>query len=175
MKHKVTLIPGDGTGPEITEATKRVVEATGVDIEWHIVNAGAEVYESEGNVLPENVIESLKKDRVGIKGPITTPVGTGFRSVNVAMRKLFDLYACVRPCKSYKGVRSRYEDIDLVIIRENTEDLYAGVEFEEGKKETGELIKFIRQIKRVHHQKRFGYFYKTDICYRVRKDHKVCI
>ena len=123
MKHVITLIPGDGTGPEISAATVRVVEATGVNIEWDIVNAGAEVYEKEGTVLPDNVIESLKKNKVGLKGPITTPIGTGFRSVNVAMRKLFNLYACVRPCKSYKGVRSRYENIDLVIIRENTEDL----------------------------------------------------
>ena len=146
MKHVITLIPGDGTGPEISAATVRVVEATGVNIEWDIVNAGAEVYEKEGTVLPDNVIESLKKNKVGLKGPITTPIGTGFRSVNVAMRKLFNLYACVRPCKSYKGVRSRYENIDLVIIRENTEDLYAGVEFEQGKKETVDLIRYIGKI-----------------------------
>jgi len=146
MKHVITLIPGDGTGPEISAATVRVVEATGVNIEWDIVNAGAEVYEKEGTVLPDNVIESLKKNKVGLKGPITTPIGTGFRSVNVAMRKLFNLYACVRPCKSYEGVRSRYENIDLVIIRENTEDLYAGVEFEQGKKETVDLIRYIGKI-----------------------------
>jgi len=146
MKHKITLIPGDGTGPEITEATKRVVEATGTDIDWDIVYAGAEVYEKEGTVLPENVISSIKKNRVGLKGPITTPVGTGFRSVNVAMRKMFGLYACVRPCKSYRGVRSRYDNIDLVIIRENTEDLYSGVEFEVGKNETLNLIDYINKI-----------------------------
>src|SRR4030043_2034523 len=99
MRYKITLIPGDGIGPEITEATVKVVEATGADIEWDIVNAGADVYEKEGTVLPDRVIDSLKKNKVGIKGPITTPVGTGFRSVNVAMRKLFNLYACVRPCK----------------------------------------------------------------------------
>jgi isocitrate dehydrogenase (NAD+) len=146
MKHIVTLIPGDGTGPEITRATKKVVESTGVEIEWDTVYAGAEVYEKEGTVLPDNVIKSIKKHRVGLKGPITTPVGTGFRSVNVAMRKMFDLYACVRPCKSYRGVRSRYENIDLVVVRENTEDLYAGVEFEEGKKETRDLISYIKKI-----------------------------
>lgn len=146
MKHIITLIPGDGTGPEISAATVKVVEATGVNIEWDIVNAGAEVYEKEGTVLPDNVIESLKKNKVGLKGPITTPIGTGFRSVNVAMRKLFNLYACVRPCKSYEGVRSRYENIDLVIVRENTEDLYAGVEFEQGKKETIDLIRYIGKI-----------------------------
>jgi len=147
MKHTVTLIPGDGIGPEIAEAMVKVVEATGVNIEWDIVNAGAEVYEKEGTVLPDSVIESLRRNKVGIKGPITTPVGTGFRSVNVAMRKLFNLYACVRPCKSYYGVKSRYSDIDLVIIRENTEDLYAGIEFEKGKKETMELIDFIKDKK----------------------------
>ena len=147
MKHTITLIPGDGIGPEITDATVKVVEATGVDIEWDIVQAGAEVYEKEGNVLPQKVIDSLKANRVGIKGPITTPVGTGFRSVNVAMRKLFNLYACVRPCKSYKGVKSKYSDIDLVIIRENTEDLYAGIEFELNKGETKDLINFVKEKK----------------------------
>jgi isocitrate dehydrogenase (NAD+) len=145
MEHRITLIPGDGTGPEITDAMVRVVEATGVKIEWDIVNAGAEVYEREGTVLPEAVLDSLKKNRVGIKGPITTPVGTGFRSVNVALRKIFDLYACVRPCKSYNGVKSRYSNIDLVIIRENTEDLYAGIEFEKGNPVTFELIDFIKE------------------------------
>jgi len=147
MKHSITLIPGDGIGPEITRAMVKVVEATGIDIKWDIVNAGAEVYEKEGTVLPESVINSLKKNRVGIKGPITTPVGVGFRSVNVAMRKLLNLYACVRPCKSYLGVKSRYSDIDLVIIRENTEDLYSGIEFEKGKVETEELISFIKEKK----------------------------
>src|SRR4030066_486043 len=146
MKHVITLIPGDGTGPEISAATVKVIEATGVNIEWDIVNAGAEVFEKEGTVLPDKVIESLKKNKVGLKGPITTPIGTGFRSVNVAMRKIFNLYACVRPCKSYKGVRSRYENIDLVIVRENTEDLYAGVEFEQGKKDTIDLIRYIGKI-----------------------------
>ncbi|MBE3113315.1 MAG: isocitrate/isopropylmalate dehydrogenase family protein [Actinobacteria bacterium] len=149
MKHIITLIPGDGIGPEITEATVKVVEATGVNIEWDTVNAGAQVYQKEGTVLPDRVIKSLKKNKVGIKGPITTPVGTGFRSVNVAMRKLFDLYACVRPCKSYQGVKSRYSNIDLVIIRENTEDLYAGIEFKKGEMETEELINFIKEKKDV--------------------------
>ncbi|NQT66719.1 MAG: isocitrate/isopropylmalate dehydrogenase family protein [Actinobacteria bacterium] len=149
MKHIITLIPGDGIGPEITEATVKVVEATGVNIEWDTVNAGAQVYQKEGTVLPDRVIKSLKKNKVGIKGPISTPVGTGFRSVNVAMRKLFDLYACVRPCKSYQGVKSRYSNIDLVIIRENTEDLYAGIEFKKGEMETEELINFIKEKKDV--------------------------
>lgn len=147
MKHKITLIPGDGTGPEISEATVKVVEATGLDIDWDVKNAGAEVYKKEGTVLPENVLESLRKNKIGIKGPITTPVGTGFRSVNVAMRKIFNLYACIRPCKSYPGVKSRYKNLDLIIVRENTEDLYAGIEFELGKPETFELIDFIEEKK----------------------------
>ncbi|MBC7334295.1 MAG: isocitrate/isopropylmalate dehydrogenase family protein [Actinobacteria bacterium] len=156
MKRTITLIPGDGIGPEITEAMVRVVEATGADIEWEVVNAGAEVYEREGTVLPQRVIDSLKKNRVGIKGPITTPVGTGFRSVNVALRKFFDLYACVRPCKNYPGISSRYEGVDIVIIRENTEDLYAGVEFECGSSEAIELINFIKERKDVDIRKDSG-------------------
>ena len=147
MKHVITLIPGDGIGPEISEAMVKVVESTGVDIDWDVVNAGAEVYEKEGTVLPQNVLDSLNKNKIGIKGPITTPVGTGFRSVNVAMRKLFNLYACLRPCKSYEGVRSRYKDLDLIVVRENTEDLYAGIEFEKGKDETKSLISFIKDKK----------------------------
>ncbi len=147
MRHKITLIPGDGIGPEITEATVKVIEATGAEIEWDTVNAGAEVYEKEGTVLPQRVIDSFKNNKVGIKGPITTPVGTGFRSVNVAMRKMFNLYACLRPCKSYEGVRSKHKDIDLIVVRENTEDLYAGIEFEMGRKETESLIQFIKEKK----------------------------
>jgi isocitrate dehydrogenase (NAD+) len=141
--HKVTLIPGDGTGPEISEATRRVIDASGAKISWDVVEAGIDIMEEKGTPLPPEVLESIRKNKVAIKGPITTPIGTGFRSVNVAMRKELDLYACIRPCKSYEGVRSRYEDVDLVIVRENTEDLYAGVEFEEGKPETSELIDYI--------------------------------
>ncbi|NOY64993.1 MAG: isocitrate/isopropylmalate dehydrogenase family protein [Nitrospirae bacterium] len=144
-KHTVTLIPGDGVGPEITEAMVKVIEASGVDINWEIENAGEEVYKKEGTPLPERVIESIKKNKVAIKGPVTTPVGTGFRSVNVALRQGLDLYACVRPCKSYKGARTKYENIDLVIVRENTEDLYAGIEFQKGAEETGRLIEFIEK------------------------------
>jgi len=140
MTYKITLIPGDGIGPEISEATKRCVDATGVKIDWEIVDAGIDVMEKEGTPLPQKVIDSIRKNKIALKGPITTPIGTGFRSVNVALRKELDLYACVRPCKSYRGVRSKYENIDLVIVRENTEDLYAGVEFEEGKEETQKLI-----------------------------------
>src|SRR4030042_2759220 len=146
MTCRVTLIPGDGTGPELVEATCRVLEATGVSFDWDVREAGADVMDKYGTPLPEAVLDSLRKNKVGLKGPITTPVGTGFRSVNVAIRKIFDLYACVRPCKSFKGVRSRYENIDIVIIRENTEDLYAGIEFEQGKKETDDLINYIAGI-----------------------------
>ena len=132
MAHDVVLIPGDGIGPEITSAMRRVVEATGVQINWNVQNAGAGVMDEYGTPLPEHVLEAVRSTKVAIKGPITTPVGTGFRSVNVALRKEFDLYACVRPCLSQPGDGSRYRDVDLVIVRENTEDLYAGIEFDEG-------------------------------------------
>lgn len=140
MAHKVTLIRGDGTGPELVEATRRVLEATGVAFEWDVVEAGVDIMETAGTPLPPNVLESIRRNKVALKGPITTPIGTGFRSVNVALRKELDLYACIRPCKSYKGVRSRYENIDLVIVRENTEDLYAGVEFPVGSTEAKQII-----------------------------------
>ena len=129
MAYDVTLIPGDGTGPEIAEATRRVLEATGVEFNWDVQHVGVDIMEKEGTPLPPRVLESLRRTELGIKGPVTTPIGTGFRSVNVALRKELDLYACVRPCKTYAGVRSKYDNIDLVVVRENTEDLYAGVEF----------------------------------------------
>ncbi len=141
--YKITLIPGDGIGPEISDAMRKVVEATGVKINWEIQDAGEEVYLKEGNPLPDRVLESIKKNKIAIKGPITTPVGTGFRSVNVTLRQALDLYACVRPCKSFKGAKTKYENIDLVIVRENTEDLYAGIEFKKGESDTLELIDFI--------------------------------
>jgi isocitrate dehydrogenase (NAD+) len=141
----VTLIKGDGIGPEIAEAARRCIDATGAPIEWDIQEAGIDVMQTAGTPLPEAAIESLRRNGIGLKAPITTPVGTGFRSVNVHLRQLFDLYACVRPCKSYKGVRSRYENIDLVIIRENTEDLYAGIEFEKARRETLELIDWLNK------------------------------
>ena len=144
MRHRVTLIPGDGTGPEIAEATRRVIEASGVEIEWDVKQAGADVMdEYGGNPLPDHVLASIEQTGVALKGPITTPVGTGFRSVNVALRKTLDLYGQVRPCKTYAGVRSRYEGVDLVVVRENTEDLYAGIEFEEGSAEARELIDWL--------------------------------
>ena len=146
MTHRVTFIPGDGTGPEIAEATRRVLDATGVDFEWDDQYAGESVMEEWGTPLPEHVLESIRKNKVAIKGPITTPVGTGFRSVNVALRKELDLYACLRPCKTYEGVRSRYEGVDIVIVRENHEDLYAGIEFEMGSEEAKRLIEFIDEL-----------------------------
>jgi len=143
--YNITLIPGDGIGPEITEATKRVLEATGISFKWDVVYAGAEVQEKYGTPLPDYVIDSIMKNKVAIKGPITTPVGSGFRSVNVAIRKQLELYACVRPCKCYPGAPTIYKDVDLVIVRENTEGLYSGIEFEEGSTQTAELIKFIAE------------------------------
>lgn len=140
MSYKITLIPGDGTGPEIAEETRRVLDATGVKIDWEIVEAGIDAAEKYGTPLPKNVLASVRKNKVAIKGPITTPIGSGFRSVNVALRKELDLYACLRPCKSYKGVKSKYENIDLVVVRENTEDLYAGVEFPTESSESNKII-----------------------------------
>lgn len=141
--YKVTLIPGDGVGPEITDAVRRVLEATGVPIQWVVHEAGREVYEKTGTPLPESVIQSIRDTRIALKGPVTTPVGKGFRSVNVTLRQTLDLYCCLRPCKSFKGARTRYENIDLVVIRENTEDLYIGVEFEKGSSNAINLIEFI--------------------------------
>lgn len=142
--NKVTLIPGDGIGPEVTEAMKRCILTTGADIEWETVRAGSEVIEEYGTPLPEHVLESIKKNKVAIKGPIITPIAGGFRSVNVEIRKRLNLYACVRPCKLYPGVRSRYDKVDIVVIRENTEDLYSGIEFNKefgGEKEIKRLLK----------------------------------
>jgi isocitrate dehydrogenase (NAD+) len=144
VAHRVTLIPGDGTGPELTEATRRVLEATGVEFDWDVRHAGTDVMgQHGGNPLPDEVLDAIRDTGVALKGPITTPIGGGFRSVNVSLRKRLDLYAQVRPCKSYPGVRSRFEDVDLVVVRENTEDLYAGIEFEEGTEEALELIDWI--------------------------------
>jgi isocitrate dehydrogenase (NAD+) len=144
VAHEVVLIPGDGTGPELTEATRRVLEATGVEFVWDVREAGSDVMDQHGgNPLPDDVLDAIRRTGVALKGPITTPVGGGFRSVNVSLRKTLDLYAQVRPCKSYEGVRSRFDDVDLVIVRENTEDLYAGIEYEQGTDEARELIEWI--------------------------------
>src|SRR3972149_303696 len=132
MPHSITLIPGDGTGPEITEATVRVLEATGVQFDWDVREAGIGAAEQYGSVLPDEALQSTRRNKVAIRGPITPPRGGVSRSVNVALRKILDLYACLRPAKYYPGVRSRYQNVDLVIVRENTEDTYAGVEFEKG-------------------------------------------
>ena len=139
-KYNITLIPGDGIGPELADAAKRCVDALSLDIKWDSCEAGTAAIEKYKTPLPAHTLDSIRKNKVAIKGPITTPIGTGFRSVNVELRKTLDLYACLRPCKTYEGVRSKYDNIDLVIIRENTEDLYAGIEFEKGLKDTEDLI-----------------------------------
>ena len=149
MAHRVVLIPGDGTGPELTEATRRVLEATGVDFEWDVRGAGEEVMaEHGGNPLPPETLDAIREAGTALKGPITTPVGGGFRSVNVGLRKELDMYAQVRPCKSYPGVRTRFDDVDLIIVRENTEDLYAGIEYEQGTPDAEELIALDRGARR---------------------------
>ena len=140
MPYTVTLIPGDGTGPELAEAARRVIDATGVKIDWEIAHAGVDIMEQVGTPLPDETIASVRRNGVALKAPITTPIGSGFRSVNVALRQALDLYACVRPCKSYRGVRSRYEHVDIVIVRENTEDLYAGVEYDLDSPEAHQII-----------------------------------
>jgi isocitrate dehydrogenase (NAD+) len=146
MAHRVVLIPGDGTGPELTEATRRVLEATGVDFEWDVRGAGEEVMaEHGGNPLPPATLDAIRDAGTALKGPITTPVGGGFRSVNVGLRKELDMYAQVRPCKSYPGVRTRFDEVDLIIVRENTEDLYAGIEYEQGTPDAEELIRWIEE------------------------------
>ena len=146
MAYRITLIPGDGIGPELADVTKKVIDATGIAISWDIQPAGIDVMEKEGTPLPARVLEAVRKSDAAIKSPITTPVGTGFRSVNVALRKELDLYVCLRPAKSYDGVRSRYKNIDLVIVRENTEDLYAGIEFQKGTPEAKEVIETITRL-----------------------------
>ncbi len=144
--YKITLIPGDGVGPEITGATTRVLEATGVPFEWDIQNAGEEVYNQEGTPLPDRVLESIKRNKIALKGPITTPVGTGFKSVNVTLRQTLDLYSCLRPCKSYPGAKTKYENIDLVIVRENTEDFYAGIEYQKDSEGAKAIIDLVKNI-----------------------------
>jgi isocitrate dehydrogenase (NAD+) len=147
MSYDITLIPGDGIGPEVTEATRRVLEATGIAFNWDPVEVGSDAMEKYGTPLPDSVLESIKKNRIALKGPVTTPVGSGFRSVNVALRKELGLYACLRPCKVYPGAPSRYQDVDLVIVRENIEDLYSGIEFEKGTPEISRLINLISETK----------------------------
>ncbi len=144
----VTLVTGDGIGPEIAEAARRCIDATGAEINWQIKEAGADIMKRRGTPLPDETLESIRKNGIALKAPITTPVGTGFRSINVHLRQMLDLYVCLRPCKSYKGVRSRYTDIDLVLVRENTEDCYAGIEFEKDKDDTARLIDWLNRHSR---------------------------
>ncbi len=148
MAHQVTLITGDGVGPELAEVTRQCIDATGVAIDWDVQEAGVDVMARLGTPVPDSVIESCRRTGVALKAPITTPVGTGFRSVNVYLRQALDLFACVRPCKQYEGVRTFFSGtkVDLVLVRENTEDLYAGIEFEKGKPETLELLADIKRL-----------------------------
>jgi len=129
MQHRVTFIPGDGIGPEVAEATRRVLEATGVKFQWDTVIIGSQAQDKFGTPLPDQALQSIRKNKVAIKGPVTTPIGTGFRSVNVALRQTLDLYACLRPYKVYPGIKTPFKGVDIVVVRENTEDLYAGIEF----------------------------------------------
>jgi isocitrate dehydrogenase (NAD+) len=145
MAYRITLIPGDGIGPEVITAARRVLEATGVRFDWEVVEVGAEVMKKCGTPLPEMVLESIRRNRIALKGPVTTPVGSGFRSVNVALRKALELYVCLRPCKIYPGVSSPYSDVDIVIVRENMEDLYAGIEFQEGTIAAKKMIGFLQE------------------------------
>lgn len=143
MPYKVTLVRGDGIGPEVVDAARRCLDATGVGIEWEVHEAGEGAIPRFGTPLPQGLLDSIRKNRVALKGPITTPIGTGIRSVNVGLRHALDLFACVRPCRLYPGVRSRYDRVDLVIVRENSEDLYAGIEYDDGTAETRELIAWV--------------------------------
>ena len=145
MAYNITLISGDGIGPEVAEATTRVLEATGVSFHWELAYAGSDAIERSGTPLPDPVLESIRKNKVALKGPVTTPIGSGFRSVNVALRKELALYACLRPCKIYLGAPTQFKDVDIVVVRENTEDLYSGIEFERGTSEADKLIKLLAE------------------------------
>jgi len=143
MQHRVTFIPGDGIGPEVAEATQRVLEATGVQFQWDVVTIGSQAQEVFGTPLPQTALDSIRKNKVALKGPVTTPIGSGFRSVNVALRKELDLYACLRPYKIYPGISTSFKDVDIVVVRENTEDLYSGIEFARDSSQTAELLDFV--------------------------------
>ena len=170
MAHEVTFIPGDGTGPELAEATRRVLEATGVEFAWDEHPAGEDVYNEEGNPFPDRTLESIKRNGVGIKGPTTTPVGSGFRSVNVLLRKELDLYACIRPCKAYEGVRTRFPETDIVIVRENTEDLYAGIEFEQRHRRGRAAARVHRRPRRLEDPRALRHLDQADLRLRLRAD-----
>jgi isocitrate dehydrogenase (NAD+) len=146
MKHEVTFIPGDGIGPEVAEATRRVLEATGVKFQWDTITIGSQAQDKFGTPLPDGALQSIKQNKVAIKGPVTTPIGTGFRSVNVALRQALDLYACLRPYKTYPGINAPFKGVDIVVVRENTEDLYAGIEFARGDSGTRKLIDLVLDV-----------------------------
>jgi isocitrate dehydrogenase (NAD+) len=143
VKHIVTFIPGDGIGPEVAEATQRVLEATEVEFQWDTVIIGSQAQDKFGTPLPDHALQSIRKNKVALKGPVTTPVGSGFRSVNVALRQTLDLYACLRPYKVYPGMNTPFKDVDIVVVRENTEDLYAGIEFARDDSGTKQLLEFV--------------------------------
>ncbi len=161
MPYKVTLIPGDGIGPEITEATTRVLEVTGVKFEWNVVVIGQKAQDKFGTPLPDEVLESIKKNKVALKGPVTTPIGTGFRSVNVSLRQSLDLYACLRPCKTYRGVPTPFKNVDIVIVRENTEDLYSGIEFARDTLGSASLAKLILETTKTKVKEDSGFSIKV--------------
>jgi isocitrate dehydrogenase (NAD+) len=143
MKHRVTFIPGDGIGPEVAEAARRVLEATGGSFQWDTVIIGSQAQDRFGTPLPDQALQSVRKNKVALKGPVTTPIGAGFRSVNVALRQALDLYACLRPYKVYPGIETPFKGVDIVVVRENTEDLYAGIEFARGDSETKKLLDLV--------------------------------
>ncbi len=174
MTHKITLIPGDGIGPEVISAARKIIDASGVEIHWDVVEAGASVIEEYGTPLPDYVLESIKKNKIALKGPVTTPVGKGFRSVNVTLRQTLNLYANVRPIKTYEGIKSRYDNVDLVIFRENTEDLYAGIEHMVSediaesikiisKKASDRIVKFAFEFARKNNRKKVTAVHKANI------------
>lgn len=174
MTHKITLIPGDGIGPEVAAAARKVIDASGVKIEWDEVEAGAAVIEEYGTPLPEYVLESIKKNKIALKGPVTTPVGKGFKSVNVTLRQTLNLYANIRPIKTYEGAKSRYDNVDLVIFRENTEDLYAGIEHMVSediaesikiisKKASDKIVRAAFEYARQHNRKKVTAVHKANI------------
>ena len=169
MAHRITLIPGDGVGPEVTEAARRCVEASGVEVEWDVVEAGALAAVKHGTPLSEGVLDSIRKNKVALKGPVATPIGSGFRSVNVGLRQALDLYACVRPFKSYAGVKSGFSDVDIVVVRENTEDLYVGIEFEQGRENTMEFIRTVERLSGAKIREDAGISIKTISVYGSRR------
>lgn len=150
MTHRITLIPGDGIGPEVSDAMRLVVAAAGVRVDWDVQEAGAGVLEREGTPLPDRVLEAIQASRTAIKGPVTTPVGTGFRSVNVALRRELDLFAAIRPSRHFPGIPTRHPGVDIVVIRENTEDLYQGIEFERGSPELAALREELETLAGFH-------------------------